>query len=193
MRRRRIIEAALDVFSELGFGNTTMEDIRIRSASSNGSIYHHFKSKEQLASAVYLEGIRDYQKGLVAAVASDPCAREGIVALVRYHMEWVARHNQWAKYLVRMRHESFMKDSEELLAMENAKFAEGVGAFVRKQISRGSLKPLPPDLFIAVLLGPCQEFVRLWLEGKTATDLSQACDALASAAWISLKAPAASD
>ena len=65
-RRKQIILTALACFVEMGFVDTTMEDIRVRSKSSNGSIYHHFKSKDQLAAAVYLEGIIDYQEGMAA-------------------------------------------------------------------------------------------------------------------------------
>jgi AcrR family transcriptional regulator len=64
-RRRQIIQAALSCFTAMGFANTTMEEIRIRSGASNGSIYHHFKNKDQLAVAVYLEGIIDYQSSLL--------------------------------------------------------------------------------------------------------------------------------
>jgi len=40
-----------------------MADIRVRARASIGSIYHHFRSKEQLAAALYVEGLRDYQEG----------------------------------------------------------------------------------------------------------------------------------
>ncbi len=67
-RRTEIIRAALACFTELGFTPTGMVDIRRKSNASTGSIYHHFKSKEQLAAEVYLEGIRDYQEGFVTAL-----------------------------------------------------------------------------------------------------------------------------
>ena len=35
----------------------------MRARASIGSIYHHFRSKEQLAAALYVEGLRDYQEG----------------------------------------------------------------------------------------------------------------------------------
>ena len=51
-RQGKIIRAAQACFAEFGFANTTMEDIRRRSGASNGSIYHHFSSKEGLAAAI---------------------------------------------------------------------------------------------------------------------------------------------
>ena len=55
-RRQAILDAALACFTNKGFTETTMEDIRIRSGASTGSIYHHFSNKEMLARALYLEG-----------------------------------------------------------------------------------------------------------------------------------------
>ena len=69
-RRREIIDAALACFTEAGFLATTMDDIRRRAEASNGSVYHHFKSKEQLAAAVYLTAISEYQVGLVKALGA---------------------------------------------------------------------------------------------------------------------------
>ena len=37
---------------------TIFEDVRMRSGASVGSIYHHFGSKEGIAGALYLAGMR---------------------------------------------------------------------------------------------------------------------------------------
>ena len=54
-RKREILEAALACFGELGYEKTTLAEIRARSEASTGSIYHHFRSKEHLFAALYLE------------------------------------------------------------------------------------------------------------------------------------------
>ena len=48
-RKQQIIKGALSCFNEFGVTETAMSDICKRSETSIGSIYHHFKSKEQLA------------------------------------------------------------------------------------------------------------------------------------------------
>ena len=57
--RIRIIKTALSCFIEKGFAATGIGDICKKSDISVGSLYHHFKSKEQLAGAVYIEASRD--------------------------------------------------------------------------------------------------------------------------------------
>ena len=55
--RDEILDAALACFNEKGFTATTVEDVRGRSGASVGSIYHHFGGKEQIAAAIYVEGL----------------------------------------------------------------------------------------------------------------------------------------
>ena len=55
MRRRQIIEAALNCFARLGFHKTTMQDIVKQSKLSPGAIYCHFDSKHAIIVAVVEE------------------------------------------------------------------------------------------------------------------------------------------
>ncbi|GAK09174.1 TetR/AcrR family transcriptional regulator [Geomicrobium sp. JCM 19038] len=46
--KKRIVEKAKVIFERKGYAATSMEDIREYSQISKGSIYYHFKSKEEL-------------------------------------------------------------------------------------------------------------------------------------------------
>ena len=53
--KSRIVEAAWELFYEVGYDATTVEDIVTRSATSKGSFYHYFESKDALlGSLAYL-------------------------------------------------------------------------------------------------------------------------------------------
>jgi AcrR family transcriptional regulator len=186
-RRRTILRAALECFAGLGYDATTLEDIRSRSGASTGSIYHQFSGKEELAAAVYLEGLRDYQQGLLAELARHRRAAGGIRAIVRYHLAWVARQPDWARYLVHMRHTESVAATEPAIRELNGSFLEGALAWLRPRIERGELRRLPTELFIALALGPAQELARLWLSGRTQLDLTRATRLLADEAWRSLR------
>jgi AcrR family transcriptional regulator len=51
----RIIQAALDCFSHKGYNQTTMDDIAAASGLSKGSLYWHFKNKEDLLESAIRE------------------------------------------------------------------------------------------------------------------------------------------
>jgi AcrR family transcriptional regulator len=188
LRRKEILLAALACFSELGFAQTSMEDIRRRSNASTGSIYHHFKSKEQLAGEVYLEGIKDYQEGLLAVLEEEQNARNGIFAVIRYHLQWVSKHPDWTRYLFQNAHAAFMASAADVFAGLNAEFMKRCARWVGVHVKAGTVRRLPPDMYVAILVGPVMEYTRLYLAGQTCTPLERAMQELASSAWYSLEA-----
>lgn len=183
-RRQRIIQAALACFLEFGFINATVQDIRMRSGASNGSIYHHFSGKEGLAATVYVEIMKDYQKTILEGLERNPDALGGVHAIVNSHLDWVNENPDSARYLMEMRHAEFMATAEDAIAEQNQMFAKGFARWLKPNLEGGRIRRLPLDLFISLLLGPAQEYVRNWLSGQAHTELAVVKEELASAAWL---------
>jgi AcrR family transcriptional regulator len=182
-RKRQIIETALACFAQLGLDRTNMEEIRKRSGASTGSIYHHFKSKEGLAAEVYLEGILRYQEGFLSQLEAVPEANEGIHAIVRYHVTWVRDHPDWARFLFQQRRAQFMTGVEGEFSKINADFFGRVAAWLGGHIKAGTIRRLGADLYVPLILGPCQEYTRMYLSGRTHGSPEGISDELAEAIW----------
>lgn len=187
-RKKQIIHAALACFNELGVTETGMADICTRSKTSIGSIYHHFKSKDQLAAAVYIEGIKNYQDGFLKTLEKQTSAQKGIEAVVAYHLRWVVEHPEWSRYLFRESHAKFLGDAKENFKQQNSEFFKRVAVWFNKQIEFGHLKKLPPDIFVSILMGPCQAFSRQYLFHQACTAVETAAGDIAAAVWQALKA-----
>ncbi len=56
--RRKILDAAVDVFNEVGFATADRGAIIERTGMTKGAFYHHFDSMESLASAIIDEGAK---------------------------------------------------------------------------------------------------------------------------------------
>jgi AcrR family transcriptional regulator len=54
--RRKILDAAIDVFAEVGYAAAGWNAIIDRTGMTKGALYHHFDSKESLASSIIDEG-----------------------------------------------------------------------------------------------------------------------------------------
>lgn len=185
-RRKEIIQAALKCFSELGYSESSMSDICDRANASTGSVYHHFKSKEQLAAAVYLDGIGEYQAGLIKNLEKERGASRGIGSIIRYHISWVARNPEWSRFLFQKGNDSFLAGADEQLNALNKNFAQKIMSWFSRHAEEGTVRSLPWDIMIAIVLGPCQEYARLYLSGKTCSKIEQAVRDLSSAAWNAL-------
>jgi AcrR family transcriptional regulator len=186
-RRREILKAALACFEELGYEASTIEGIRRRSRASVGSIYHHFGGKAGIASALYAEGLTDYQAGLLARMRRSRSARGLVKAVVRHHLDWAEANPAWARYLMGMRRLEAVAAIEARLREINQGFIREARALIRPHMDRGEIAALRLEILLALLFGPAQEFLRLRFSGRTDLGLRQARELLAEAAWKSVR------
>src|SRR5271166_6668787 len=54
--RQRILDAAIDLFSQVGYAAAGLGEIIERAGMTKGALYHHFDSKEALATAIIEQG-----------------------------------------------------------------------------------------------------------------------------------------
>ncbi|MDS0139988.1 MULTISPECIES: TetR/AcrR family transcriptional regulator [unclassified Amycolatopsis] len=86
--RRRVIEAAYDVFTELGIRDAPVELICDRAGFTRGAFYSNFASKEELFLAVYEVQMQERTERLRAAVAeaaatADPAAPDVVTRVLQ--------------------------------------------------------------------------------------------------------------
>lgn len=186
-RRREILRAALASFEALGYEASTIEDIRRRSRASIGSIYHHFGGKAGIASALYAEGLADYQADLLARMRRARSAEALVKAVVRHHINWAEANPAWARYLMGMRRLEAVAAIEVRLRELNQDFVREAVTLIRPHMDSGEIAPLRIEILLALLFGPAQEFLRLWFAGRTELGLRQAREQLAKAAWVSVQ------
>ncbi len=184
--KQRIIQTALLCFIENGYSTTNINEICQKSNISVGSLYHHFKSKEQLAKAVYIEGIKNYQAGFMEELIQTSTARDGIYSIVKYHLKWISKYPDWAKFLFLHRNAEFMDNNEAGLIIVNNEFYNMVSRWLKDQIKSEKIRRIPFDIFLCLLLGPCQEYSRVYLFDKVITDIEKTSSLIASSIWKSL-------
>jgi AcrR family transcriptional regulator len=66
--RERILDVALDLFTDQGFDGTSMREIAERLHISKPAIYHHFASKEEILMALHLR-LHEFGKAALARLA----------------------------------------------------------------------------------------------------------------------------
>jgi len=75
--RGRILQAAARLFGSRGFGRTTVRELAAEVGIQSGSLFHHFKSKDEILEAVMVEVIELNTGRMLAALAHacDPLER----------------------------------------------------------------------------------------------------------------------
>ena len=187
-RRGEILEAALAVFTRHGYQRATIEEIRAASGASTGSIYHHFGGKEELAAALYVEGLRAYQRSFLDVLARGDDAEGTVRAIVANHLDWVASNPEMARYLLSTRAAEVVRATDRELRTMNRGVIGATREWIDREVDAGVLRALPTALYYAILIGPAQEFARQWLRARDAEAMREAERVLPDAAWRAVRA-----
>jgi AcrR family transcriptional regulator len=101
-RRSRLVEAALDAFSEHGYAGTSIEQLCTRAGVSTRNFYEHFGSREQLLLALHddlnARALLAVGEAVTGADPDDLAARAH--AGVRAYFDVVTSDARWARIAV---------------------------------------------------------------------------------------------
>lgn len=97
---QRVLEAALDLFSEHGFAGTSLQDIADRLGVTKAAVYYHFRSKDDLLLAL-VEPAIDELMAMATERKSDLRPQRGQGVGVARYVEYLLRHRRVAVYLTR--------------------------------------------------------------------------------------------
>ena len=187
--REDLLAAGLAVFDRDGFEGATVAAIRTRARASNGSFFHFFGSKKELAGTLFLEVLQRYHAAVLAAIATPCGARQGIDRLIRAHLDWVVNNRREARYLFEISRSEWGDEVSDAQRAQNSRLGEAVERWRAPLIASGELLPMTATLFFSQIIGPAQIFCRAWLSGRDRTDPWLQSDTLIACAIRALVAP----
>ena len=187
--REDLLAAGLAVFDRDGFEGATVAAIRTRARASNGSFFHFFGSKKELAGTLFLEILARYHSAVIAAVDESCTAREGVARLIRAHLEWVVNSRREARYLFEISRSEWTEEIRGAQRTQNSRLAEAVQRWRAPLVERGELLPMTSSVFFSQIIGPAQIFCRAWLSGRDRADPREQADVLIACAIRAVVAP----
>ena len=85
--RGRLLHEAAKLFRDKGYERTTVRDLAAAVGIQSGSLFHHFRTKEEILKAVMVETIRLNTALMQAAVDAASTDRDKLQALIRAELE----------------------------------------------------------------------------------------------------------
>jgi AcrR family transcriptional regulator len=85
--RGKLLQAAARLFRRKGYERTTVRDLATAVGIQSGSIFHHFKSKEEILRAVMEETVIYNTALMESALAEAGSLRERVLALIRCELQ----------------------------------------------------------------------------------------------------------
>jgi AcrR family transcriptional regulator len=185
---QRILAAALPLFLTHGYAGASLEQVRRDAGVSNGSLYHHFPRRADLAARLFNEGMRDCQQVVLRAVTADEPAERVVRAVVTELLGWVEEHADVARWIFSDLPDEVLLAAEPELGRTSRDYAVVVGDWLARQSRLGAVIEGSFAVRHALWLGPAQEFARHWLRGRSRQRPTEAATDLAEGAWRALVA-----
>ena len=149
--RQRLLRAALDLYTTVGFRGTTTPSIASRAGVAEGTIYRHFTSKEHLLNEVY-RGAQKWATGILKEIEEQEKgarASERLQRVARRFFEAAERDPAALRMLLYNASEKSLDDKSREAARE---FREGLQQMVASGKSDGLVRPGPADLWASAWL-----------------------------------------
>jgi AcrR family transcriptional regulator len=164
--RERLLEAATELFADEGYDAVGVEKLRARAGVSNGSFFHLFAAKEDLAAELLVNCVIDYQAAIITALARCDDARTGVAAIIRTHIRWVVDNQSKARFMLDDARAAWFAKAAERLRTHNAAFGAAIERWRAPLLAQGSLRNVSIDVFLATLIGPANLICRSWITGR---------------------------
>jgi len=183
--RQQILDATLSLFSRKGYFNTSVRDIARESGVSIGSIYHHFKDKEGIASAMYNNLLDRMIEELSQIKASNNPAHDRCRCVVSFLFEMTEQEPEAMEFMLSSKHRDFLPNEKPVCS--SAPF-ELMRDLVKDGMASGEIQNM--DLMVAssCLYGASLRMITSRLDGLIDKPLPEYLEAVWSSSWKSVAA-----
>jgi AcrR family transcriptional regulator len=141
--RRKIYEAAMELFREKGFEETTMRDIAAKAGVALGGAYYYFSSKDAIVLEFYREMQEASSEPIVAALVGRKKLKDRIRCVLEKRLELLAPNRKFCSAL--FRHAPDRADPLSPFSEETRPIREAAIGHMRLAIDGGDTK-VPADL-----------------------------------------------
>jgi AcrR family transcriptional regulator len=150
LTHQRLARAALELFTTQGYHVTTTPEIAKKAGVAEGTIYRHFRSKQQLLNELYRGGARWAAKLVKDCEPAGPGARERLGELARSLVAGAAREAAVVQMFFLQRHGALLDDESRKAARD---FRLALESLIAQGKAEATIKAGAAELWASVWLG----------------------------------------
>jgi|SRR5690625_1133882 len=185
VKQHDVLRAAMVLFSNKGFFNTSVQEIVAAAGVSVGFTYHHFKDKEGVARALYDYLLNRMNTLLDAIEIQYDSAQERCAAVIRMLFELTEAEPDAMAFIIHARHQEFLPQEKPICS---ASAFVRMRRFVHDGVQANEVKSLDSALASALMYGAAIRMVCLRLDGIIEHSLFDYYDDLWVQVWAQLAA-----
>jgi TetR/AcrR family transcriptional regulator len=154
----RILEAADGVFVRRGTDGARMQQIADEAGVNKALLHYYFRSKAELARAVWLRIASSFVPGVFEMMASEAPLDDKIDRFVDAYLTRLSRHPYLATYAVSEASrnpqlvEAFFSEGRDAAAR---RMVDKLGLQIQAEVEGGRMAPVTPEQFLVTLASAC--------------------------------------
>ena len=141
--RRKIYDAAMELFREKGFEETTMRDIAAKAGVALGGAYYYFSSKDAIVLAFYREMQETSNEPVLGSLAGQKKLKNRVRSVVEQRLQLLEPNRKFCAAL--FRHAPDSDDPLSPFSQESKPIREGAIEHMRIAVEGSDIK-IPADL-----------------------------------------------
>ena len=179
--RDRLEKAAIRLFVEKGIAETSVRDIARAVDISEGALYRHFVSKDELVWAAFERHYVEFADRLEALAHEEPTARGKLGAMIRGFCHAHDENPTLFRFLLFVQHGQLNK-----LAPGTPTPVDAVRNVIERGIASKEIPAQQPDFATALVFGIVLQPVTFAAYGRLPSTMEPMSDRLVAAAWAAV-------
>jgi AcrR family transcriptional regulator len=185
-----IKKAALKLFSEKGFYSTSTRELTEAAGVSKGTLYWHWKSKEEVAFSLVSDMLGDFLELIERARDEKGPVIERMGSLVAAVAELYYKETDYLRLLWKFRadrHYIFSPDYTEKVTSYYVRIRKGLESLVEQGMKSGEFRKVDSKQMAFIILGVTEGIEVEWLENEAEFSLREAFEMTMGMLFTSLR------
>ena len=173
-KKEAIFQAMLELISKHGFHSSPMSEVAKQANVAAGTIYHYFKSKDELICALYMRLREKFVENLFKTDDSTKPFKDRFRHFYLQMIQEAIKNPKEFYFLEQFSNSPFVTSipKANLQALDQSMYD-----FLRKAVFTQALRDIPPKILVAFVIGSANSIIKLQLSGEfkmTSSDLELA-------------------
>lgn len=183
--RNKVLETALELFSERGYFNTSIHDIRRAAGVSTGAIYHHFQNKEALAQSLYESLLQQMDQAIDNACMGKSGCLPRCRAIIERLFQLTMDEPKTMQFVLMAKHREYLTDEAPICSSSPFKKMKQV---VTEGMESGEVRQMEPWVAASAMYGGALRMMNLQLDVGLDRPLPDYLDEVMDCAWRAIAA-----
>jgi TetR/AcrR family transcriptional regulator, fatty acid metabolism regulator protein len=160
--KNRILDAALNIFSNKGYHDTRLDEIVTESGTSKGSIYFHFPNKERLFLALVDQFADLLERRVTEAIAEEAAGMVRVRIALATCLDTFGRYRRPAKLLL-VQAVGLGTTFEQKRQETNDRFARLIESYLQEAIDVGDIAAVDTEVVSVAWMGAIYGVIIRWV------------------------------